>query len=197
MSKMRAYISSHGGFRFVMQKYYFGVSGRSDLSDILPNLYLDTTDSDRWPQSISFEYREIRKRIGYSHSDCPFRVRVAFNISVGGYVVRKCVYSYIGHIVKLSSIAGHVRFEADLSTEERNQLANFGKIGYTGLQFKVELYRLFFSRTYASNIIHRVVKKARNLHDDDTTNCMPKLIELGNSHSVIGGLFEMVSDRGG
>ena len=83
VSKMREYISSHGGFRFTMQKDYFGLSGCSDLPDLLVNSYLDKTEFDRWPQSISFEYREIRKRIGYSHSDCPFRVRVAFNISVG------------------------------------------------------------------------------------------------------------------
>ena len=37
VSKMRQYISSNGGFRFVMQKYYFGVSGRSDVPDVLAN----------------------------------------------------------------------------------------------------------------------------------------------------------------
>ena len=62
VSKMREYIASHGGFRFVMQKYYFGVSGRSDVSDVLANSYLDTTYFERWPQYISFDYREVLKR---------------------------------------------------------------------------------------------------------------------------------------
>ena len=57
VSKMREYISSHGGFRFTMQKDYFGLSGRSDLPDVLANSYLDKTEFDRWSQSISFEYR--------------------------------------------------------------------------------------------------------------------------------------------
>ena len=48
LSKMRQYISSNGGFRFVMQKYYFGVSGRSDVPDVFANSYLDTTYFERW-----------------------------------------------------------------------------------------------------------------------------------------------------
>ena len=42
-----------------MKNYCFGVSGRSNLPDVFANSYLDTTDFDRWPQSISFEFREI------------------------------------------------------------------------------------------------------------------------------------------
>ena len=63
---MREYISSHGGFRFTMRKYYFCLSGRSDIPDVLANSYLDNIEFDRWPQSISFECREIRKRKGFS-----------------------------------------------------------------------------------------------------------------------------------
>ena len=139
VSNIREYISSHEGFRFVMQKYYFGASSRSDLPDVLANSYLDTTNFDRLPQSLSFKCREIWKKKGYSHSDCPFCVRVAFDRLVGGYVVKSCRYSHIGYIVNLSSIIGHVRFEADLSLEERSHLANFGKIGYSGLQSKTAL----------------------------------------------------------
>ena len=43
VSKMRGYISSHGDFRVVTQKCYFGVSGRSDVPDVFANSYLDTT----------------------------------------------------------------------------------------------------------------------------------------------------------
>ena len=43
VSRMRQYISSHGGFRFVMQSYFFGRSGRSHVPDVLANSYLDTT----------------------------------------------------------------------------------------------------------------------------------------------------------
>ena len=46
-------------------------------------------------------------------------------------------------------------------------------------------------------MIYRVVKKARDFHCGDATDCMLKLVELGNYHSSKGGLFEMASDRGG
>ena len=133
VSEMREYISSHGGFWFTMRKYHFGLSGRSDLPDVLANSYMDKSDFDRCPQSILFECREIRKRKGFNHSDYPFCVCVAFDRSVGGYIFKRCRSSHIRHAVNLSSIVGHVKFEADLSVEERRQLANFGKIGYTSL----------------------------------------------------------------
>ena len=79
MSKIREYILYHGIFRFVMQKYYFDVSGRNDIPDVLANLYLDTTYFERWPQSISFDCRKVRKRKGHDHSDCLFCVRIPFN----------------------------------------------------------------------------------------------------------------------
>ena len=135
-SNTRQYISSHVGFRFIMRNHYFGVSGRSDVPDVLASLYLDTIYFERCPQSISFDCREIRKRKGCDHSGCPFSVRIAFNRSVGFYVVKLCRCLHTGHVVNLSSIPGYVRFELDLSADKRGQLANFGKIGYTGLQSK-------------------------------------------------------------
>ena len=163
VTKMRDYISSHRDFRFTMRKYYFGLSGRSDLPDVPANSYLDTNEFDRWPQSISFECREIRKRKDFNHPDCPFCIRVAFDRLVCAYVVKRCRSSFIGYVVNLSSIVGHVRYESDLSVDERSQLANFGKIGYTSLQFKTTLCRFFSNRAYNPNMIYRVVKKARNL----------------------------------
>ena len=35
VARMFGYISSRGGFRFVMLKYYFCISGHSSLSDVL------------------------------------------------------------------------------------------------------------------------------------------------------------------
>ena len=116
-----------------MRNHYFGVSGRSDVLDVLASSCLDTVYFQRWPQSISLECREIRKRKGYEHAGCPFSVRIAFDRSVGSYVVKLCRCLHTGHVVNLYSIPGHVKFESDLSADERGQLANFGKIGYTGL----------------------------------------------------------------
>ena len=116
-----------------MRKYYFGLSGRSDLPDVLAHSYLDKNEFDRWPQSMSFECREIRKRKGVDYSYCPFCVRVTFDRSVDVYVVKRCRSLHIGHVKNFSSIVGHVRFEADFSVQERSQLAIFGKIGYTSL----------------------------------------------------------------
>ena len=130
---MCQYISSHGGFRFVMQKYYFGVTGRSDVPNVIANSYLNTTYFERWPQSISFDCREVRKRKGCEHSGCPFCVRIAFDRSVDFYIVKLCQCLHTSHIVNVSSIPGHIMFESDLSIEERCQLAIFCKIGYTGL----------------------------------------------------------------
>ena len=76
-------------------------------------------------------------------------------------------------------------------------MANFGKIGYTDLQSKGALSHLFCCRSYDSDMIYRVVKKSRNFHYGDATDCMLKLVELGNSHKSKGGVFEMTSDKGG
>ena len=45
-----------------------------------------------------------------------------------------CRLAHLGHVVKLSSIISHVKFEADLSIEEKSQSIAFSKMGYTGLQ---------------------------------------------------------------
>ena len=111
VTKMRDYISSHGGSRLAM--HYFGLSGRSDFPDVLANSYLDTNEFDRWHKSLSFKYREVRKRKGFNHPDCPFCIRVAFDRSVGAYVVKRCRSSHTCHGVNLSSIVGHVRYESD------------------------------------------------------------------------------------
>ena len=120
VSKMRQYISSYGGFRFITQKYYFGVSGRSDFPGVVANSCLDTIYVEHWPQSISFDCREVRKRKGCEHSGCPFCVGVAFDRSVGSYVVKLCRCLHTGHVVNLSSIPGHIRFGSDLSIEEKS-----------------------------------------------------------------------------
>ena len=55
---------------------------------------------------------------------------------------------------------------------------------------------MFSSRTYDSNMVYRVVKKARNLYYGDVTDYMLNLVELRNYNSSKGGLFEIASDRG-
>ena len=98
--------------------------------------------------------------------------------------------------MNLCTITGHVKFESDLSVDEREHLANLGKIGYTGLQSKGALSRLFSCRTYDSDMVYRVVKKSRNFHFGDATDCMLKLVELGISHKFKGDFFEMTSNKG-
>ena len=110
---------------------------------------------------------------------CPFCVHVAFDRVVGGYVVKVYQLSHLGRVVDVSSIAGRVKFEAKLSIEERKQLDNFGKMGYTSLQSKNGLSRLFSYRIYDSDKIYRVVEKAKNLQYGDATDCLLKLVEVG------------------
>ena len=74
------------------------------------------------------------------------------------HVVKLCRLSHVSHVVNLLSIVGHVEFEAGLSGEDRRQLTNFGKIGYTGLQSVTVFCRLFSSRAYYSDMIYRFVK---------------------------------------
>ena len=100
---------------------------------------------------ISFECREIQKRKGFSHSDCSFYVRVAFDRSVGSYVGKVCQLTHLGRVVNLFSTFGHVKCEYDLSIEERTQLVDFRNIGYTDLQSKNGFYRLFSNLVYDSD----------------------------------------------
>ena len=122
-----------------MLKYYFGISGRSSLPDVLTDSYLDTTISGRWSQSISFGCREIRNRKGCSHSEYPFCVCIALDKSACCYVDKLYRLYFVGDIVNLSSIDSHVKFVADLYVEERSRLTNFGQIGYTSLQSNIVL----------------------------------------------------------
>ena len=46
-------------------------------------------------------------------------------------------------------------------------------------------------------MIYLVVKMARNLQYGNITDYMLKLVGLGNYHNSKGGVFEMVSERGG
>ena len=59
------------------------------------------------------------------------------------------------------------------------------------------LIRLFSNRTYDSTSIYRIVKKHRILQFGDSSDCMIKLMELGNIHKSKEGIFEMTSDNGG
>ena len=54
ISKMRQYISSYGGFQFVMNNHYFGASGRSDIPDVLLGVYLDTAYFPKWAKTYNF-----------------------------------------------------------------------------------------------------------------------------------------------
>ena len=46
-------------------------------------------------------------------------------------------------------------------------------------------------------MIYRVVKKARTIQYSDASDCILKLIELGNFHNFNGGIFELASNKGG
>ena len=65
-----------GGFRYVVKTYIFGKSGRGDTPDMFKNFNLNTCPS--WPQALSFECREARKRKNEQYSNCPFCVRISF-----------------------------------------------------------------------------------------------------------------------
>ena len=110
---------------------------------------------------------------------CSFCVSVSFDRIDNAYIVTSCRVDYEGRVANHASIVGHVKFESDLSNEEKDQLNNFGKIGYTGSQPKSGLIRLFENRTYYSDMIYRVVKKARDEQVGNTTGCMLKLVDLG------------------
>ena len=137
-----------------------------------------------------FECREVRKRKGCDRTTCSFCVRIVFYILVGSYIVKVCRLTDVDHVVNLSSIIGHVKFEAGLSIEEKNQLVAFGKMGYTGVQSKNGSCRLFTNRTYDSDMLYRVVKKARTIQYRDAS-------DLGNFHKSKGGMFDLASDRCG
>ena len=109
----------------------------------------------------------------------------------------KCDLVHEGHIVNESSILTHERIESGLTKDEKNQLATFGKMGSIALNTKNGSIRLFSNRTYDSSLIHRIVKKHRILQFGDSSDCMIKLMELGNIHKSKESIFEMTSDNGG
>ena len=121
----------------------------TDIPDVLLGVYLDPAYFPKWPQSITFECREIRKRKGCEHSGCPFSVRVAFDRSVGSYVVKQCRCVHTGHVVSLSTIAGHVKFESDLSVNERERAV--GKFWQNWIHWS-EIQRCAFSFIFLPDV---------------------------------------------
>ena len=61
---------------------------------------------------------------------------------------------------------------------------------------KTGLIRLFVNHTYNSSLIYRTVKKYRILQFGDSSDCIIKLMELGNIHKSKEGIVEMTSDNG-
>ena len=92
---------------------------------------------------------------------------------------------------------GHVKFESNVYIEEKDYLNNFEKIGYTVLQSKNGCVRFFGNRTYDSDIIYCVVKKAGDEQFGNVTDYMLKLVDLGTSLKSKGGVFEMPSNNEG
>ena len=83
----------------------------------------------------------------------------------------------------------HARIESDLTDDEKNQLATFGKMDSSALNSKNGLIRLFTNRTYDSSLIYRIVRKHRILQFGDASDCMITLMELGSIHKSKEGIF--------
>ena len=145
---LTAYISMCGSFRHVVNKYYYAKSVRGVLPNIFEKYSLNTCPS--WPQTLSFECREVRKRKNEQYSHCSFCVHICFYRKVENCVIKKCDLVHEGHIVNKSSIFTYARIESDLIEDEKNQLATFGKMGGTALNAKNGLIRLFSNHTYDS-----------------------------------------------
>ena len=64
---------------------------------------------------------------------CPFCVRVAFDRVVGGCVAKVYRLFRLGDVINFSSIVGHVKFENNVSIEERSWLVDFNKMRCTSL----------------------------------------------------------------
>ena len=142
-------------FLCVLVKYYIDKSGRDSLPDILANSYLDS--------AISTCCRAVRNWKGCDRMMCLFCVCGVFDREVGGYVVNVCQLFYLGHIVNFSSIVGHVKFENNVSIEEKSWLVDFNKMRCTSLQSKNGINRLFSNRTYDLDMINCIVKRTRNV----------------------------------
>ena len=94
-----------------------------------------------------------------------------------------------GYVVNQASISGNASYESDLTDDEKNQVAKFGKMGSTAQNAKNGALRLFQHRTYDSSLIYHVVKKHRILQFGDSSDCMIKLMDIGNCHKSKGGGF--------
>ena len=58
---LTAYISMCGDFWYVVKKYYYGKSGHGVLPDMFKKYSLNMCPS--WPKTVSFECREVRRKI--------------------------------------------------------------------------------------------------------------------------------------
>ena len=77
---------------------------------------------------MTFEYREIRKRKNNEEFTlCLFYIHISFDRDIGHYVIKRSVSTHEGHVVNQASISDHASYESDLSDDEKNQLAKFGK----------------------------------------------------------------------
>ena len=85
-----SYIRINGGFRFVFLKYYYGKSGREKIPDIFDTMDLNTEHCSSWPQSLTFECREIRKRKNNQEfTSCSFFICISFDRDIGHYVLTR------------------------------------------------------------------------------------------------------------
>ena len=96
-----------------------------------------------WPQSLTFECREIRKKKNKEFTSCPFYIRISFDRDIGHYVLTR-----EGHVLNQASISGHASYELDLLDDEKNQIVKFVKISDTTQNAKNGVLRLFQHRTY-------------------------------------------------
>ena len=83
---LTAYIRMCGGFRHVVNKYYYGKLGRGVSPNIFKNYSLNTCSS--WPQTLSIQCREVRKRKNGQYSHYLFCARTCFYMDVGHYVIK-------------------------------------------------------------------------------------------------------------
>ena len=148
------YIRLHGDFRVVISKHYYGTSGRGKFPDIFNTMDLNTEHCSSWPQSLTFECMEIRKRKNNEFTLCPFCILISFGWDIGHYVIKRSILTHEGHVLNQASISGHASYESDLSDDEENQLAKFGKMGSTDQNTKNDLTCLFQNRTYDSSFIY-------------------------------------------
>ena len=68
-----------------------------------------------------------------------------------------------GRVVNQASISDHASYESDLSDDQKNQLAKFGKMGSTAQNAKKWFNTFFRHRTYDSSLIYHVIKNHRIL----------------------------------